>query len=57
MISSIPLIFKEELSEERKHYLDDKAVDYDTEDSFNVDDVVGSLESKEILATTYSSRC
>ena len=35
------LLSKEELCEERKHYLDPKAVDYDTEDPFNVDDVVG----------------
>ena len=50
MISRIPLIFKEELSEERKHYLDDKAVDYDTEDSFNVDDVVGCDRIKSDLS-------
>ena len=50
MISSIPLIFKEELSEEKKHYLDNKAVDYDTEDSFNVDDVVGCDRIKRDLS-------
>ena len=50
MISSIPLTFKKEPFEERKHYLDDKAVDYDTGDSFNVDDVVGCDRIKRDLS-------
>ena len=39
-VNMIPLVIKE-ISEERKHQLDDIAVYYDNDLSFDVDDFVG----------------